>query len=92
MGFELYSSVVSLILMRDLTGNEHKKQRKLIDPIFSAARISKLTPLFYQVANQASLLLLNLPVAGLLVLIFSCDRPWQRRSRHQGPRSMFWTT
>lgn len=38
-----------------LTGDEHKKQRKLIDPIFTAARIAKLTPLFYQVAYQVSL-------------------------------------
>jgi cytochrome P450 len=63
MGFGMYFPVVSLILMRNLTGNEHKKQRKLIDPIFSAARIAKLTPLFYQVANQVSLELLNPLVA-----------------------------
>ncbi|RDB16544.1 hypothetical protein Hypma_002917 [Hypsizygus marmoreus] len=32
--------------------DEHKKQRKLIDPIFTPNRISKLTPLFYNVARQ----------------------------------------
>ncbi|PPQ73814.1 hypothetical protein CVT26_012155 [Gymnopilus dilepis] len=33
-------------------GNEHKKQRKLMNPVFTAAYVSKLTPLFYRIANQ----------------------------------------
>ncbi|RDB16522.1 hypothetical protein Hypma_002893 [Hypsizygus marmoreus] len=33
-------------------GDEHKKQRKLVDPIFTPNRISKLTPLFYNVTRQ----------------------------------------
>ncbi|KAF8064824.1 cytochrome P450 [Lyophyllum atratum] len=33
-------------------GDEHKKQRKLVDPIFTTARISRLTPLFYNVTRQ----------------------------------------
>jgi len=33
-------------------GEEHKKQRKLVDPIFTTARISRLTPLFYNVMRQ----------------------------------------
>lgn len=38
-----------------LSGAEHKKQRKLIDPIFTASQISRLTPLFYNVARQVRL-------------------------------------
>ncbi|KAF5368275.1 hypothetical protein D9615_010373 [Tricholomella constricta] len=33
-------------------GDEHKKQRKLVDPIFTTTRISRLTPLFYNVTRQ----------------------------------------
>ncbi|KAG5640549.1 hypothetical protein DXG03_008123, partial [Asterophora parasitica] len=33
-------------------GEEHKKQRKLVDPIFTTTRISRLTPLFYNVTRQ----------------------------------------
>ncbi|KDR84606.1 hypothetical protein GALMADRAFT_237500 [Galerina marginata CBS 339.88] len=33
-------------------GNEHKKQRKLMNPVFTAAYVSKLTPLFYRIAND----------------------------------------
>ncbi|KAK7021429.1 cytochrome P450 [Favolaschia claudopus] len=31
---------------------EHKKQRKYMDALFTANRVSKLTPMFYQVAHQ----------------------------------------
>jgi len=49
-------------------GNEHKKQRKLMDPIFSAARIAKLTPLFYQIAYQLQSSLANeVPSTGCTV-------------------------
>ncbi|KAF8225656.1 cytochrome P450 [Tricholoma matsutake] len=49
-------------------GDEHKKQRKLIDPIFTAARIAKLTPLFYQVAYQLrSSLATEVPPAGCTI-------------------------
>ncbi|KAK6969689.1 cytochrome P450 [Favolaschia claudopus] len=33
-------------------GLEHKKQRKYMDALFTANRVSKLTPIFYQVAHQ----------------------------------------
>ncbi|KAK7035049.1 cytochrome P450 [Favolaschia claudopus] len=33
-------------------GLEHKKQRKYMDALFTANRVSKLTPMFYQVAHQ----------------------------------------
>ncbi|KAF7369928.1 hypothetical protein MSAN_00622300 [Mycena sanguinolenta] len=33
-------------------GREHKKQRKYMDTLFTANRVSKLTPMFYQVARQ----------------------------------------
>ncbi|KAG6820910.1 hypothetical protein H0H93_009684 [Arthromyces matolae] len=33
-------------------GDEHKRQRKLVDPIFTPTRISRLTPLFHNVVRQ----------------------------------------
>ncbi|KAF7351916.1 hypothetical protein MVEN_01153400 [Mycena venus] len=33
-------------------GREHKKQRKHMDALFTASRVSKLTPLFYKVTRQ----------------------------------------
>ncbi|KAF7370025.1 hypothetical protein MSAN_00632500 [Mycena sanguinolenta] len=33
-------------------GREHKKQRKYMDTLFTANRVSKLTPMFYQVIRQ----------------------------------------
>ncbi|KAJ7148550.1 cytochrome P450 [Mycena crocata] len=33
-------------------GREHKKQRKYMDALFTASRVSKLTPMFYQVTRQ----------------------------------------
>ncbi|KAJ6478109.1 cytochrome P450 [Mycena vitilis] len=33
-------------------GREHKKQRKYMDVLFTASRVSKLTPMFYQVTRQ----------------------------------------
>ncbi|KAJ7905901.1 cytochrome P450, partial [Mycena leptocephala] len=33
-------------------GREHKKQRKYMDALFTAGRVSKLTPMFYQVTRQ----------------------------------------
>ncbi|KAJ6582349.1 cytochrome P450 [Mycena capillaripes] len=33
-------------------GREHKKQRKYMDTLFTASRVSKLTPMFYQVTRQ----------------------------------------
>jgi len=33
-------------------GREHKKQRKYIDALFTASRVSKLTPMFYQVTRK----------------------------------------
>ncbi|KAJ6590229.1 cytochrome P450 [Mycena sp. CBHHK59/15] len=33
-------------------GREHKKQRKYMDVLFTAGRVSKLTPMFYQVTRQ----------------------------------------
>ncbi|KAF7369934.1 hypothetical protein MSAN_00622900 [Mycena sanguinolenta] len=33
-------------------GREHKKQRKYIDTLFTANRVSKLTPMFYKVTRQ----------------------------------------
>ncbi|KAJ7031887.1 cytochrome P450 [Mycena alexandri] len=33
-------------------GREHKKQRKYMDVLFTASRVSKLTPMFYQVTSQ----------------------------------------
>ncbi|KAM5531287.1 hypothetical protein V8D89_015042 [Ganoderma adspersum] len=34
------------------TGGEHRKQRKLLNPVFSAAHMSGLTPIFYAVAGK----------------------------------------
>ncbi|KAF8217181.1 cytochrome P450 [Mycena galopus ATCC 62051] len=33
-------------------GREHRKQRKYMDPLFTASRVSKLTPMFYQVTRK----------------------------------------
>ncbi|KAF8958854.1 cytochrome P450 [Flammula alnicola] len=33
-------------------GNDHKKQRKLMNPVFTAAHVSKLSPLFYRIAIE----------------------------------------
>ncbi|KAJ7166841.1 cytochrome P450 [Mycena filopes] len=33
-------------------GREHKKQRKYMDVLFTASRVSKLVPMFYEVTNQ----------------------------------------
>ncbi|TFY70744.1 hypothetical protein EVG20_g2276 [Dentipellis fragilis] len=33
-------------------GAEHKKQRKMLNPVFTAAFVSKLTPMFYRIAYQ----------------------------------------
>jgi cytochrome P450 len=35
-----------------VSGNEHKKQRKLMNPVFTAAHVSKLSPLFYRIAVE----------------------------------------
>ena len=71
------------------TGHEHKKQRKLIDPIFTAARIAKLTPLFYQVASQVNSShccfdLLLIPCSN-----HSCNRLWQQMCRQEGAQLTF---
>ncbi|KZT25478.1 cytochrome P450 [Neolentinus lepideus HHB14362 ss-1] len=34
------------------TGGHHKRQRKLVTPIFSSANIRKLTPAFYEIAHK----------------------------------------
>ena len=36
------------------TGGEHRKQRKLLNPAFSAAHMRGLTPIFYAVAGKVS--------------------------------------
>ncbi|KIJ93902.1 hypothetical protein K443DRAFT_134918 [Laccaria amethystina LaAM-08-1] len=38
-----------------VTGSEHRKQRLLINPVFTAAFISKLSPLFYKIAHEDKL-------------------------------------
>ncbi|KAJ6622971.1 cytochrome P450 [Mycena sp. CBHHK59/15] len=35
-----------------ISGREHKKQRKYMDALFTASRVSKLTPMFYQVTHR----------------------------------------
>ncbi|KAJ8086661.1 hypothetical protein PM082_005484 [Marasmius tenuissimus] len=35
-------------------GDDHKKQRKMLNPVFTAAFVSKLTPMFYKIAFQVS--------------------------------------
>lgn len=35
-----------------IAGREHKKQRKYMDALFTASRVSKLTPMFYQVTRE----------------------------------------
>ncbi|KAI0920673.1 hypothetical protein AcV5_010349 [Taiwanofungus camphoratus] len=35
-----------------VTGSEHKRQRKILNPIFTASHVAKLMPLFYNVAYQ----------------------------------------
>ncbi|KAL0563950.1 hypothetical protein V5O48_018108, partial [Marasmius crinis-equi] len=34
-------------------GEDHKKQRKMLNPVFTAAFVSKLTPTFYKIAFQS---------------------------------------
>ncbi|TFK47420.1 cytochrome P450 [Heliocybe sulcata] len=34
------------------TGDHHKRQRKLVTPIFSTANLRKLTPVFYEIAHK----------------------------------------
>ncbi|THU94004.1 cytochrome P450 [Dendrothele bispora CBS 962.96] len=34
-------------------GEHHKKQRKMMNPVFTAAFVSKLTPMFYKIAYQS---------------------------------------
>ncbi|KAL0070738.1 hypothetical protein AAF712_001959 [Marasmius tenuissimus] len=34
-------------------GDDHKKQRKMLNPVFTAAFVSKLTPMFYKIAFQS---------------------------------------
>lgn len=40
-------------------GEEHKKQRKLMNPVFTAAHVSKLSPLFYRIATEVFLLVIQ---------------------------------
>ncbi|KAL0958596.1 hypothetical protein HGRIS_013937 [Hohenbuehelia grisea] len=37
-----------------VTGDEHRKQRRLMNPVFTASNVSKLTPAFYQIARELS--------------------------------------
>ncbi|KAF9464293.1 cytochrome P450 [Collybia nuda] len=38
--------------LASVQGDEHKKQRKLMNPAFTAAHVSKLSPLFYRIATE----------------------------------------
>jgi cytochrome P450 len=38
--------------MLDTIGNHHKKQRKLLNPVFSAKHVSSLSPLFYNITRK----------------------------------------
>ena len=35
-------------------GTQHKKQRKMLNPVFSGAHMRNLTPLFYEVAGKVA--------------------------------------
>ncbi|KAG6831064.1 hypothetical protein H0H92_012987 [Tricholoma furcatifolium] len=41
--------------LASVSGEEHKRQRKLVDPIFTTSCISRLTPLFFNVTRQHQL-------------------------------------
>ncbi|PPR01290.1 hypothetical protein CVT24_006365 [Panaeolus cyanescens] len=38
--------------LASVKGEEHKKQRKLMNPVFTAAHVSKLSPLFHRIAKE----------------------------------------
>ncbi|PPR01289.1 hypothetical protein CVT24_006364 [Panaeolus cyanescens] len=38
--------------LASVSGEEHKKQRKLMNPVFTAAHVSKLCPLFHRIATE----------------------------------------
>ncbi|KAG6917703.1 hypothetical protein DXG01_001475 [Tephrocybe rancida] len=51
--FQQSSDIAGLFgLIHHGDGDEHKKHRKVVDPIFTITHISRLTPLFYNVIHQ----------------------------------------
>ncbi|PPR01291.1 hypothetical protein CVT24_006366 [Panaeolus cyanescens] len=38
--------------LASVSGEEHKRQRKLLNPVFTAAHVSKLSPLFHRIATE----------------------------------------
>ena len=49
--FALYSSK---ILNRG-TGEQHRRQRKMLNPVFSVKHLREMTPLFYEVIHRVRL-------------------------------------
>jgi cytochrome P450 len=39
------------------TGDHHKRQRKIVTPVFSVAQLRQLTPLIYHIAEKVDFLL-----------------------------------
>ena len=44
--------VLSLLPIRHVLGDHHRKQRKMLNPVFSASHLRNLTPVFYEITNK----------------------------------------
>lgn len=41
-----------MTVFRTLPGAQHKRQRKMLNPVFSAKHLREMMPLFYQVVHK----------------------------------------
>ena len=85
------NSMIRLLLGPGLLGTyggTHKKQRKMLNPVFSGAHMRNLTPLFYDVAGRVRRrLLFNLSSPSLTVLPMQLRTALESRVE-EGPKDL----
>lgn len=47
---------VSCALLTNALGDHHKRQRKIVSPVFAVGQLRRLTPVFYEIADKVSCL------------------------------------
>ena len=60
------------------TGARHKRQRKMLNPVFSAAHMRSLTPLFHDVAGKVRVIIGLLRV-HIVADVHHCNYSFRRR-------------
>ena len=86
-----YARLTLLILVG--TGDHHRRQRKLLNPVFSIAHMRNITPTFYEVMNRVSpFVFLGLVTYESRRLLRSFKEAFKNSLKHpKTTKSTYWT-